>query len=237
MLKLNEFWLMVKACAKPWDERNARIKKRLDEIWRGINEVRRDYDWIPLYFRYRQPDETNTVDDRTWSDLEMDEVFARIDRTTSVIGRQYLYALLRTYNEDDPGLRKRSALYSLFRTDREFREKIQRALYPLHHSESAYLTTLLYEELPPKPKYYLLLYLSSGLFFLSLGLIAANSAFIFSAAALAFCNLLINIFYGRLVFRYFPRRLRLVWHRRMDRSGLLVEPGPRPDLDAAGRPI
>jgi hypothetical protein len=200
-----QFWLMVRACAKPWDGRKARIKKRLDEIWLGKNEVRRDYDWIPLYFRYRQHNEPETVDDKTWSDLEMDEVFARIDRTTSVIGRQYLYAILRIYNKDDFDVEKqrRSALYSLFRTDEVFREKIQRALYPLRNSSSAYLTTLLYEELPPKPKYYYLLYFSSGLFFLSLALSAVNSAFLFAAAGFALCNLLINTFYGRIVFRHF----------------------------------
>jgi hypothetical protein len=127
------------------------------------------------------------------------------DRTTSVIGRQYLYALLRIYDNDNLDLEKqrRSALYSLFRTNEDFREKVQRILYPLRRNDSGYLTTLLYEELPPKPKYYLLIYLSSGLFFLSLGLIAVNSAFVFAAAALALCNLLINAFYGRVVFRHF----------------------------------
>jgi hypothetical protein len=205
MLNFSEIWLVLKAYAKPWKSRKARIKKRLDEIWQGSNEVRRDYDWISLYFRYRQPHEENTVDDRTWADLEMEEIFARIDRTTSVIGRQYLYALLRIYDKDDSDFEKqrRTALYSLFRTNENFREKIQQALYPLNRNDSAYLTTLLYEELPRKPKYYLLIYLSSGLFFLSLGLIAVNSAFAFAAAALALCNLLINAFYGRVVFRCF----------------------------------
>jgi hypothetical protein len=206
MLKrFGQFLLMVKARAKPWEGRKARTKKCLDAIWLGTNEVRRDYDWIPLYFRYRQTDEANTVDDKTWTDLEMEEVFARIDRTTSVIGRQYLYAILRIYNGDNFNLEKqrRNALYSLFRTDKDLREKIQRALYPLHHSDSAYLTTLLYEELPGKPKYSYLLYLCSGLFFLSLGLISVNSVFIFAAAGMALCNLLINAFYGRVVFHHF----------------------------------
>jgi hypothetical protein len=82
MLKqLGQFWLMVKAHAKPWESRKARIKSRIDEIWQGKNEVRGDYDWIPLYFRYRQCQEANTVDDRTWADLEMEETFAQIDRT------------------------------------------------------------------------------------------------------------------------------------------------------------
>jgi len=203
--RFRQFLLKIKACAEPWEGSKTRIKNRLDEIWQGKNEVRRDYDWIPLYFRYRQPDGPETVDDKTWADLEMEEVFARIDRTTSVIGRQYLYAILRIYNNVDCNHEKhrRSTLYSLFRTDADFREKIQRALYPLRSSRSAYLTTLLYEELPPKPKYYYLLYFSSGLFFLFLTLIAVNPAFIFAAAGLALCNLLINAFYGRLVFRHF----------------------------------
>jgi hypothetical protein len=183
--------LMVRACAKPWGGSKARIKRRLDEIWQGKCEVRRDYDWIPLYFRYRKNDERDaidTVDDKTWSDLEMDEVFARIDRTISVIGRQYLYAILRIYNNDNIDLEKQrlNALYSLFRTDEGFREKIQRALYPLRSSSSAYLTTLLYEELPLKPKYYYLLYFSSGLFFLSLILmIAVNSVFLLGVFSLS----------------------------------------------------
>jgi hypothetical protein len=202
---LRQFLLMIKACAKPWDNRKARIKRRLDEIWQGKKEVRRDYDWIPLYFRYRQHDAPDTVDDKTWSDLEMDELFARIDRTTSVIGRQYLYALLRVYDSSNIEMEKqrRSTLCSLFKTDEIFREKIQRVLYPLHRTDSAYLTTLLYEELPLKPKYYFLLYISSGLFFLSLALMAVNSAFFLAAAGFALCNLLINTFYGRIVFRHF----------------------------------
>jgi hypothetical protein len=205
MLNFREMWFSLKSYAQPWESRKARIRKHLTEIWQGTNEVRRDYDWIPLYFRYRQSSEVNTVDDRTWADLEMEEIFARIDRTTSVIGRQYLYALLRIYEKDDFEVEKqrRTALYSLFRANDNFREKVQRALYSLRRNDSGYLTTLLYDELPSKPKYYFLIYLSSGLFFLSLGLIAINSAFAFIAAALALCNLLINAFYGRVVFRHF----------------------------------
>jgi hypothetical protein len=196
---------IVKKAVNPWERREARIKKQLDEIWQGKRDVRRDYDWIPLYFRYRRPDEPETVDDKTWSDLEMEEVFARIDRTTSVIGRQYLYAVLRVYNNGDLDREKQThaALYALFKSDADFRQKIQRTLYPLRGSGSAYLTTLLYEELPRKPKYYGLLYVCSALFFLFLALIAVNSAFVFAAAAMALCNLLINTFYGRTVFQHF----------------------------------
>jgi hypothetical protein len=196
---------MIKMFAVPWADRKGRIKKRLDEIWQGKSAIRRDYDWIPLYFRYRQAGEPDTVDDRTWSDLEMEELFARMDRTTSVIGRQYLYATLRIYDNgsSDPEKLRRTALYSLFRTDADFREKIQRALYPLRRDSSAYLTTLLYEELPSKPKLHYLIYLSSCLFFLCLALIAVNPVFVFAAAGMALCNLLINAVYGRKMFQHY----------------------------------
>ncbi len=42
----------------------------------------------------RKSEHPSTVDAKTWSDLEMDEVFARVDRTTRLAGRQYLYAAM-----------------------------------------------------------------------------------------------------------------------------------------------
>ena len=88
------------------NRRKNRIRKRPDEIWRGEGEIRGNHEWISLYFRYRQSDDPalDTVDARTWDDLEMDQVFARIDRTVSVVGCQYLHAMLRIYKSDPSGL-------------------------------------------------------------------------------------------------------------------------------------
>jgi hypothetical protein len=38
----------------------------------------------------------DVIDDRTWADLDMDDVFARLDCTESAVGQQVLYARLRT---------------------------------------------------------------------------------------------------------------------------------------------
>jgi hypothetical protein len=186
--------------------RENRIMKRLDEIWRGEGEIRGNHEWIPLYFRYRRSDDSapDTVDDRTWDDLEMDQVFARIDRTVSVIGCQYLHSMLRIYKSDPAGREKQrlNALYSLLRTDEALRKKIQTALYPLRHSESAWLVTLFYDDLPIKSKFSRLIYLCSGLFFFSIAMaFAVNPVFFFAVIGVAICNLLINAFYGSSVFR------------------------------------
>ena len=202
-------WLPIKIRAKFGERRENRIRKHLDEIRRGNGDIRRDREWIPLYFLYRQSDDPapDTVDDNTWGDLEMDEVFARIDRTVSVIGRQFLYAMLRIYKNgrSDEEKQRLNALYSIFQTDEALREKIQMALYSLRRDESAYLITLLHENLPAKSKYSWLVYVCSGLFFLSIVLmIAINSVFFFAALAMALCNILINAFYGSAIFRQCP---------------------------------
>ena len=204
--KFREHWLLFKRRVNFRERRKNRVRKRLSEIRRGEGEVCRDYDWVSLYFRYWQSDNpaADTVDARTWDDIEMDQVFARIDRTVSVIGRQYLYAMLRIYKNDHSGEEKQrlNALYSRFKTDETLREKIQMALYPLRHDENAWLISLFYEELPVKSRFSWLIYLSSGLFFLSLVMIAVNPVFFFAAIGMALCNLLINAFYGSKIFRH-----------------------------------
>ena len=204
-MRIVQRWLSIKSWIKYGERRKNRVRKHLDEIRRGESDIRRDREWIPLYFRYRQSDEPapDTVDDRTWSDLEMDQVFTRIDRTVSVIGRQYLYAMLRIYKNghSDNEIQRLNELYSIFGVDETLREKIQTALYPLRRDESAYLVTLFYEDLPTKSKWSWLIYLCSGLFFLSLALIALNPIFFFTAVVMAFCNILINAFYGSAIFR------------------------------------
>lgn len=49
---------------------------------------------IPSYYvRHKEP---RGIDDMTWNDLEMDEVFKKIDYTDSSVGEQFLYHMLRT---------------------------------------------------------------------------------------------------------------------------------------------
>ena len=39
---------------------------------------------------------TRALDDRTWADLDLDDVFVALDRTTSTLGQHALYHRLRT---------------------------------------------------------------------------------------------------------------------------------------------
>ena len=68
-------------------------------------------------------------DDRTWGDLNLDEVFQSLDRTESTLGQQALYHRLR--QQDARDLSQFEALVTLMSTDSAIRERIQMALSAL----------------------------------------------------------------------------------------------------------
>ena len=78
----------------------AKLLARLRGTWGLKQQIReRDFEEIPL-FRHSQAD-GDVIDDRTWADLTMDSVFARLDRTITLSGIQSLYQMLRTPRVDD----------------------------------------------------------------------------------------------------------------------------------------
>jgi hypothetical protein len=68
-----------------------------------------------------------SLDDRTWADLNLDDVFASIDRTTSTLGRQALYHRLRSGPMGD-GVEAFELLSERLRNDAGMRHRAQRAL-------------------------------------------------------------------------------------------------------------
>jgi hypothetical protein len=68
-----------------------------------------------------------SVDQRTWTDLNLDDVFVAIDRTTSTLGQHALYHRLRTASPADQ-LEIFESLTEGFRSDTRMRERAQVAL-------------------------------------------------------------------------------------------------------------
>ena len=89
----------------------------------------RDHDMtaIAAYSRARTKADGGAVDDRTWGDLNMDAVFAVLDRTESVVGQQVLYARLRRSPLGDP-LDAFEALVTRMSGETAARERAQMAL-------------------------------------------------------------------------------------------------------------
>lgn len=153
-----------------------------------------------------------TVDETTWRDLAMDDVFAAVDRTRSMPGRQWLYHQMRTY-EADGVLAERSRQQALlcanpgFRAP-GFRAEAQRILGALDGPSAFFLAPLLLNQLPERPRFAPLLALCSLAGLATLGGIflfpTLWAHFLLAALPVMAVNIVINTFYGSRISPYLP---------------------------------
>lgn len=182
-------------------------KKPTDEWGKPILRDR-NMDLIAM-FHLLGPEHGTRIDDQTWRDLGMDEVFAKIDRTSSMPGRQVLYHQLRTLHGDDALLTEQARQYARFRFDAGLRGLLQPLLGRLDGKEAFLLAPLLLNPLPEKPKLAGLIYLSS---FSALGAALGcffSPVFLLPFIGLGVVNFLVNISYGRKVTPYLPGLVQL----------------------------
>ena len=83
-------------------------------------------------FLGRHP-EDGQIDDITWNDLGMDELFKRMDYTFSASGEEYLYYTLRTLKRDRETLRHLEDVVEFFDGHADERVQIQFAMNQLGH--------------------------------------------------------------------------------------------------------
>jgi hypothetical protein len=85
--------LLVPAWESWRAKRQLLLRLRVD--WGRPRKDRRDMEAVADFFRSTKS-RSNCVDDRTWNDLLMDDVFSHLDRTESSVGQQMLYYRLRS---------------------------------------------------------------------------------------------------------------------------------------------
>ena len=81
------------------------------------------YAQIPQYYLHHR--EGFQVDDITWNDLDMDQLFSRMDSTCSAAGEEYLYYLLRTPAMDAAGLPFTQDQYDFFAAADHEKERLR----------------------------------------------------------------------------------------------------------------
>jgi DNA mismatch repair ATPase MutS len=112
----------------PWTSR----RKNIGEItasWGKFRERSRDFKALAAHFAGASGDtpDPRALDQRTWDDLNMDDVFAVLDRTESALGQRALYARLRQPSSENH-LDAFEALVTRFSNDGATRERAQLAL-------------------------------------------------------------------------------------------------------------
>jgi len=129
-----------------------KLLSQLREDWGKEKEKDRNFSEIESFYRYSttRPDDNDiSIDDQTWSDMNMDDLYSRIERALTNPGECILYQILRAPLLSDEILKKRNEIIRLFQTNKEIRENIQIGLLRMGKQKGNGITALVCEELPP----------------------------------------------------------------------------------------
>lgn len=112
-----------------------RLKKlwtqQLKRAWGAVPEedyTSEKFESLRTYYNYIKDDKRD-VDDITWNDLDLDDIFMLINNTQSSIGEEYLYALLRKPCFSEEELRERDRLMKFFDMNENKRIQLQMKLF------------------------------------------------------------------------------------------------------------
>lgn len=120
-----------------------KIREIIKEQWGKNRDIKRDFEKIRELFDFLANKEKTyfTIDDITWSDLDMDFVFSKIDHTMSLPGMQYLYYILRRPIFEESTLKKRNEIIRLLMENKDLSNNIQFPLFMLEKEKGEDIIT------------------------------------------------------------------------------------------------
>lgn len=99
---------------------------RLEKNWGNPPEKEYTSEQLrSIGFYYRSIKEENDIDDITWNDLDMDDIYLLMNNTVSAVGEEYLYAVLRKLKFDSKTLEERSRIAAFFKENPKVAHKLQ----------------------------------------------------------------------------------------------------------------
>ena len=136
-----------------------RDRDNLNDSFGKIKEGYFSLNQIEKYFRKKDHHKTHQVlSDKTGADLDFQELFMFLDRTTSKVGQQYFYNKLRTIPIRDANKTKvKEEIIHLLTERPDFRLDVQVELSKLKNDKSFYINSLFQEEHIEPPKWFILI--------------------------------------------------------------------------------
>jgi len=161
------------------------LKKKLHDNWgKPKNDSYFNFFVIGRYFENNQHKHQayHIISDKIKTDLDIDDIFKFIDRTTSKIGQQYLYFKIRTIGNIEQ-LLKFNTLTQLFEKTKSLGISCQILLSKLNSNDVYYLEELINGKQIEKPK---------------------NIWFVYLLSSLAIILVILSIFYPGFLLLLFP---------------------------------
>lgn len=190
-------------------------KKTIERLAKSFGQIKIDdfqFDLIKKYFANKDNKNSfQVLSDKTCNDLDFDELFMFLDRTTSKIGQQYLYNKLRAIPKTNHFDRKEN-LINKFANDLDFRIKTQVQIDKLNKDDAYYIASLFQEEHEKAPKWFLVIKLLSFTSLLSLILLPFNFQMLFVLIPVLLINTGIHYWNKKHLYKYLnsiPQLLKL----------------------------
>ncbi len=111
--------------------RKRSLEKLFQGYGRGSDRSYRPDELNHISMYYQRHPEDGQIDDITWKDLHMDELYRRINTSLSAAGDEYLYYRLRTPIWDEAQMAETERQILFFMEHEEERHKVQRVFYRL----------------------------------------------------------------------------------------------------------
>src|SRR5690554_6513050 len=149
-----------------------RKRKVVEQLKASFGQVKREgfqFDLIERYFLNKEnSDSFQVLSDKTCHDIDFEELFMFLDRTSSKVGQQYLYNHLRVIPNALVSIDQKEHLVERLTTDIDLRIKTQLLLKKLDKGDAYYIASLFQEEHQKPPRWFFLFYLLSAAGLLSL---------------------------------------------------------------------
>lgn len=188
-------------------------KERLTDAYGKIKTDSFNFDLIEKYFRkIRHSDESQSLTDKTCKDLDFNELFMFVDRTTSKIGQQYLYNKLRTIPLHRHSEDLQEKLIEKIGSDSSLRLKIQLSLDKLTSTYSYYVASLFQDDQLKEPHWFFLVRILSFTAIFSLLMLPFIPQALFILLPVVITNTVIHFWNKRNIVEYVasvPQLLKL----------------------------
>jgi hypothetical protein len=194
-------------------ETKKKIKERLIESFGTFKNDSFNFESIEKYFRNK--DQTNAyqiLSDKTCNDLDFNELFMFVDRTTSKVGQQFLYNTLRTIPSNSYKFIEQEKLITQITKDTNLRLTLQIHLDTLTRDSTYFITSLFQDEHIKKPKWFFVIPLLSFTSLLSILLLPFTPQFFFVLLGIIITNLAIHYWNKQNLYGYLgsiPQLLKL----------------------------
>ena len=129
-------------------------RNRLEQLRKEWGQPKTSYfsfERIEKYCDLLSAQRCHRLSSQTQNDIDFQEIFAFIDRTSSRVGQQYLFRKIKHPVYSQETLNAFNARVNFFSKNPALREKVQEDLARLNHRDAYFITSLLQEKLLEKP--------------------------------------------------------------------------------------